>query len=116
MILSLRKPGGKTWLLLALGSLLAAGSAAVPASAQDPGKSLYLRKCAVCHGQDGEGNTDQGKKTKVVKLHDSIKKYSEQQMDDIAINGKGQDMEAFGKKYPKQLLEEAVKYYRSLAK
>ncbi len=45
---------------LALAALLAVGLAA-PAHAED-GKALFGSKCASCHGPDGKGQTNMGKK------------------------------------------------------
>lgn len=56
-------------LMLMLVLVVAAMLVTVQASAQDTPKGLWLKvKCALCHGEDGAGNTPTGKKTNVPDL------------------------------------------------
>ena len=84
--------------------------------AQGDFKSLILDKCSICHGEDGVGKTAKGKKLKVKDIHDTIKTESEADMIKIATDGKGKDMDGFGKDFKPDQIKGLVEYYRSLAK
>jgi mono/diheme cytochrome c family protein len=78
---------------------------------------VYLRKCAVCHGQDGAGKTTKGIKLKVPDVRSpDVQKLSDAELVKTVTNGKGKDMAGFGKELTKAQIEELVKYYRGLAK
>ena len=82
---------------------------------QDP-KDVYLNKCATCHGPDGGAKTAMGKKLKIKGIRDVAGSVNADAMINIVTNGKGQDMDAFGKQLSKDLIKGLVEYYRSLAK
>ncbi len=84
--------------------------------AQDDIKAIFLDKCSVCHGEDGVGKTAKGKKLKVKDIHVTVKTESEEDMIKIATEGKGKDMDGFGKDYKAAQIKGLVQYYRSLAK
>ena len=84
--------------------------------AQGDVKAIFLDKCSVCHGEDGVGKTAKGKKLKVKDIHETIKTESEADMIKIATDGKGKDMDGFGKDYKPDQIKALVQYYRSLAK
>lgn len=94
--------------------LLLASAAAV--WAQGDSKDLYLSKCATCHGQDGAGKTAKGKKLKVQDVHVTATKMSADEMTKIVTDGKGQDMDGFGKTLSKDQIKGLVDFYRGLAK
>lgn len=94
--------------------LLLAGGAS--AWAQGDAKDLYLSKCASCHGPDGAGKTAKGKKLKVQDAHAAVGKMSADAMIKIVTDGKGQDMDGYGKTLSKDQIKGLVDYYRSLAK
>ncbi|HUY14002.1 MAG TPA: cytochrome c [Terriglobia bacterium] len=100
---------------LGVAALFVVFLAATPARAQDNGKGTYQHKCAVCHGPDGAGKTMKGRKLKVKPVSETIKKYSEEQMIEIATKGKGVNMDGFQKELSKDQIAAVVKYYRSLA-
>ena len=79
-------------------------------------KAIFLDKCSVCHGEDGVGKTAKGKKLKVKDIHETIKTETEADMIKIATEGKGKDMDGFGKDYKPDQIKGLVQYYRSLAK
>ena len=84
--------------------------------AQKDAKDVYLDKCATCHGPDGMGKTAKGKKLKVVDIKTAIGKVSTAEMEKIVADGKGQDMDGFGKDLSNMLIKSIVEYLRSLAK
>ncbi len=94
--------------------LLLSGAAA--AYAQGDAKDLYLSKCAACHGPDGAGKTAKGKKLKVQDVHVTAGKMSADEMLKIVTDGKGQDMDGYGKTLSKDQIKGLVDFYRGLAK
>src|SRR5665213_1919191 len=86
--------------------------AASGAWAQKDAKDVYLDKCATCHGQDGMGKTAMGKKLKVVDAKTASAKTTSADMEKIVANGKGQDMDAFGKDLSADQIKAIVAYYR----
>ena len=84
--------------------------------AQGDSKDLYLNKCATCHGPDGAGKTAKGKKLKVQDVHVTAKKMTADEMIKIVTDGKGQDMDGYGKTLSKDQIKGLVDFYRSLAK
>jgi len=88
---------------------------AVPAAlqAQQSAEDLYNHKCAVCHGQDGLGNTAKGKKVHVKDVHTNMKD-SEADMIKVVTDGKGDDMDSYKKDFTADQIKALVDYYRSL--
>lgn len=89
---------------------------ALSAWAQKDAKDIYLDKCSVCHGADGLGKTAKGRKLKVKDVHETAAKLSAVDMIKIVENGKGSDMDAYGKELSKEQIMAVVNYYRSLGK
>ena len=85
------------------------------AYAQDA-KDIYLDKCATCHGPDGTGQTAKGKKLKMKGVKETSAKISEAEMVKIVTDGKGADMDSFGKQLTAAQVKAVVAYYRGLAK
>lgn len=95
-----------------LGGLLFAGTA----FPQKDVKDIYLDKCSVCHGADGAAKTAKGRKLKMKDVHETVGKLSEDEMIKIVADGKGKDMDAFGKELSAAQIKGIVEYYRSLGK
>jgi len=91
---------------------LSVASAWAAKEAQD----IYLDKCAVCHGQDGAGKTAKGRKLKVMDVHETVKKFTVDQMIKVVQDGKGNDMDGYGKELSKDEIKSVVEHYRGLAK
>ncbi len=89
---------------------------ALSAWAQKDAKDVYLDKCSVCHGADGAGKTAKGRKLKVKDVHETTAKMNAADMIKIVENGKGNDMDGFGKELGKDQIKTLVDYYRGLAK
>ena len=91
---------------LAICSIFLLTSAAT-AWAQGDAKDLYLSKCATCHGPDGTGKTAKGKKLKVQDVHAAVGKVSADEMTKVVTDGKGQDMDGYGKTLSKEQIGRA---------
>jgi mono/diheme cytochrome c family protein len=89
---------------------------ACAAWAQGDAKDIYLDKCSVCHGADGAAKTAKGRKLKMSDVHQTVPKQSEAEMIGIVTNGKGSDMDGFGKDLMPDQIKAIVQYYRGLAK
>ena len=83
--------------------------------AQDAAADLYNKKCAVCHGKDGLGNTAKGKKVHVKDVHENMKD-SEAVMIKAVTDGKGDDMDSYKNEFNADQVKALVEYYRSLGK
>jgi mono/diheme cytochrome c family protein len=101
------------WMIAGMIAISAAGQSAL---AQKDAKDLYLDKCSVCHGPDGAGKTARGRKLKVLDVRETVKKISAEDMIKAVQNGKGANMDAYGKEFGKDQIKALVDYYRGLAK
>ena len=113
-------PFSKNWLngrwqgaLLILSCLIFFFALLPTAAAQQSVAENYGHKCAVCHGQDGLGNTAKGKKVHVKDVHANMKD-SEADMMKIVTEGKGDDMDSYKSEFTASQIKELVDYYRSL--
>ena len=76
-------------------------------------RDLFARNCARCHGMDGRGETDQGRKYDVPDLTEEVRYASTAKISRIITNGK-QEMPAFGKKLTKKQISALTAYVRKL--
>jgi mono/diheme cytochrome c family protein len=83
--------------------------------AQQSAEDNYNKKCAVCHGKDGLGNTAKGKKVHVKDVHENMKD-SEAVMIKAVTDGKGDDMDSYKNEFSADQIKALVDYYRSLGK
>src|SRR5215813_13266183 len=100
--------------LTVFGALVALSIAT--ARAEKDARDIYLDKCAVCHGQDGAGKTAKGRKLKIMDVHETIKKFTVDQMIKAVQDGKGNNMDGYGKELSKDEIKAVVDHYRGLAK
>jgi len=88
-----------------------------PAAAQDDAKQVYSNKCAVCHGEDGAGQTAKGKKLKMKDIRSAdLQKQTPQQWADAIFKGVGQDMDSYGKELGADMCRKLADYMRELSK
>lgn len=96
-------------------ALLLTFALTVVARAQNDAEDNYNKKCAVCHGKDGMGNTAKGKKVHVKPVKENMKD-SEADMIKAVTDGKGDDMDSYKKEFTSEQIKGLVDYYRSLGK
>ncbi|HJT68632.1 MAG TPA: cytochrome c [Terriglobales bacterium] len=83
----------------------------------DDSASLYHTKCAVCHAEDGSGNSVMGKKLGAKDLRsDEVQKKSDSELNDVITNGMGKTMPAYKDKLSAGDIKGLVSYIRELAK
>lgn len=88
----------------------------LPVVAQDNAAAdNFNKKCAVCHGKDGAGNTAKGKKVHVKPVQENMKD-SEAAMIKAVTDGKGDDMDSYKSEFSADQIKALVEYYRSLGK
>jgi len=75
----------------------------------------FKAKCAVCHGQDGAGNTPLGQRMKLRDLRSAeVQKQSTEALTAIVANGQ-KAMPAFGKTLDAETINNLVSFIRSIA-
>jgi cytochrome c6 len=102
-------------LMTALLTLAVAATFSTALVAQDSAADNFAKKCAVCHGKDGSGNTAKGKKVHVKPVQENMKD-SEAAMIKAVTDGKGDDMDAYKGEFSADQIKALVGYYRSLGK
>jgi mono/diheme cytochrome c family protein len=110
----------KAWYAIGLATLVFLFSGAVPAAPSSTehaeSQDLYKRHCAMCHGQDGRGNTPIGKTFKIPDLlSPAVQKETDSELTEIIHNGK-QKMPAFKTGLKPEQVEDLVAYIREWAK
>jgi len=83
------------------------------AAGADSVKDVYAQNCARCHGLDGHGQTEQGRKYHVPDLVKELRDKSSSKITRIITNGR-QDMPAFGKKLTKKQIIALTAYVKKL--
>jgi mono/diheme cytochrome c family protein len=113
--------------LPAVGTLIVATpQPACAQAAKDPKTDrLWRAKCASCHGEDGKGQTDQGKKMGTADMTTAAwqKSLTDDQMNKGIADGlkrdkdgKHQEMDAFKEKLKPEQIAALVVYVRALGK
>lgn len=98
---------------MALGAVTCAIFCTV-ALAASPGEDVYRAKCAMCHGQDGSGNTPMGQRLKIRDLRlPEVQKETDEQLTAIITNGKP-PMPAYGKMLSAAEIKQVVAYLRRI--
>lgn len=91
------------------------------ALAANPGQRLYNAKCASCHGKDGKGDTEEGKKKHVKDLTDPAvqAKLTDDQIEKIITDGiseKDREMKGFKDRLSDEQVKAITAYVRTLKK
>jgi mono/diheme cytochrome c family protein len=89
------------------------GAMSIKNAQTDSTKTAYLRNCARCHGADGLGQTELGRKLDVPDLVTEGRRLSSAKAKRIIGNGKA-DMPAFGKTLTKKQISSLAAYIRKL--
>ena len=85
--------------------------------AQSSGADTFKAKCAMCHGDDGLGNTPVGKSMGVVSYKSpDVLKLTNAEMTAIVKNGKDKKMPAFNGQLTDAQIKDVLLYIRSLQK
>lgn len=76
-------------------------------------RELFISNCARCHGANGAGETELGKKLDVPDLTISGKRINASKITRIVTNGK-EEMPAFGKRLSKKQIASLAAFVRKL--
>jgi mono/diheme cytochrome c family protein len=76
-------------------------------------REIFIANCARCHGADGLGETEQGRKLDVPDLREKAKHDSTAKIVRVVTNGRD-DMPAFGKKLSRKEISSLAAYLRKL--
>jgi len=100
----------RTLLLLCIGLFLV-----LTAAAQSDSKTLYVRNCSLCHGNDGRAQSSMGKALKAADLTSpAVQSKSDAQLNQQIAKGKGK-MAGYENILGNKGVEDMVKYVRTLA-
>jgi mono/diheme cytochrome c family protein len=84
--------------------------------AETKAASLFKAKCALCHGEDGSGNTPTGKAQKAKDLRsEETQKKSDAEIAEVITKGRNK-MPAFAQKLKPDQIQQLVAYVRQLPK
>jgi mono/diheme cytochrome c family protein len=84
--------------------------------AQSGVATIYKKKCALCHGADGSGDTGPGKALHAKDLRSpEVQKQTDVELAEVITKGKGK-MPAFGAKIKPDDVTKLVAYLRELPK
>ena len=84
--------------------------------AETDAASLSKAKCALCHGEDGSGNTPTGKALKAKDLRsEETQKKSDAEIAEVITKGRNK-MPAFAQKLKPEQIQQLVAYVRQLPK
>lgn len=85
-------------------------------TAEPDAASLFKTKCALCHGEDGSGNTPSGKALKAKDLRsEETQKKSDAEITEVVTKGRNK-MPAFAQKLKPEQIQQLVAYVRQLPK
>jgi cytochrome c6 len=97
--------------------VLVAFFAGLTSFAQAPGADTFKAKCAMCHGDDGLGNTAVGKALGVQSYKSpEVLKLTNAELTAIIKNGKNNKMPAFNGQITDPQLKDVLRYIHKLQK
>ncbi len=86
------------------------------ALAENAGEMTFKKNCVMCHGADGTGKTNMGKKVGAADLSSNdIQSLSDEAIAQTVKNGKGK-MPSFEKTLSAEEITQVVQYVRTLRK
>ena len=98
-------------LVISIGADVAAAQNADKA----PGAAIFGKKCVLCHGADGMGNTPLGKQLQAANLHSKdVQKKPDSELHRIIHDGQT-NMPPFGDQLTDDEIDQLVKYVRTFA-
>jgi cytochrome c6 len=101
-------------LLTAIVAILLLGAA--PALTQTESAATFKQKCAMCHGEDGKGQTAMGKKMNLRDLGSAeVQKQTDEQLYDITAKGKNK-MPGYETQLGSERVKALVQFMRGFAK
>ena len=100
-------------LVLTIQTSAGLGAMSIKNEQTNSAKTAFLRNCARCHGADGLGQTELGRKLDVPDLVTEGRSLSSAKAKRIIANGKS-DMPAFGKILTKKQISSLAAYIRKL--
>lgn len=90
--------------------------AAPQASEKSEAKTIYTQHCAMCHGQDGKGETPIGKKFQIPDLHSAaVQTKTDAELTQIIDNGK-QKMPAFKTQLKPEQVKDLVAFVKAMGR
>lgn len=103
-------------ILAAIAIVTGTALAALNANEQSEAKAIYTMHCAMCHGQDGKGETPIGKKFQIPDLHSAaVQTKSDAELTEIIENGK-QKMPAFKSSLKPEQVKDLVEFVKAMGK
>jgi cytochrome c6 len=104
--------GGAVVVVLAGAFSLSAGQDAAKAPA---GAAIFAKKCVLCHGADGTGNTPLGKQLQAANLHSKdVQKQPDAELHRIIHDGQT-NMPPFGDQLTDDEIDQVIQYVRTFA-
>lgn len=96
----------------AFGTLCVQGQDAAKAPA---GAAIFAKKCVLCHGADGTGNTPLGKQLQAANLHSKdVQKLPDAELHRIVHDGQA-NMPPFGDQLTDDEIDQVIQYVRTFA-
>jgi mono/diheme cytochrome c family protein len=111
---------GKTRVLafsvFCLFAVLIACTSLVAEESSSPGETVFKRKCVLCHGADGSGNTPLGKQLQAANLGSKeVQKLTVAEMRKQVHDGRA-NMPAFGDQLSDEEITQVIQYVRQFGK
>lgn len=111
-----RVPAVRSLLALAFSAVMVFSVSNLAWSADSPGETTFKSKCALCHGEDGTGNTPLGKQLQAANLHSpDVQKRSNAELQKVVHDGQT-NMPAFADQLSDEEITQVIKYVRTLGK
>lgn len=115
-MLRVKTVGALSGTLLLAGLCMILAQSSVTKAQGDKAEDTYNHRCAMCHAQDGSGNTPMGKNLKLRDLRSkAVQRQSDKQLYDIIAKGKS-PMPGYASQLGKNQIDGLVHYIRHLGR